>query len=77
MSNPKKRRVSRARPCALPKGAYRHPSGGYVTKAMIGTDKKGRRLSVVALRRDPPDIEKLARAFLEIAKQQGRDRNRD
>ncbi len=33
MSKPKKRRRSPAEPRALPKGAYRLPTGGYITQS--------------------------------------------
>ena len=71
MPKPKKRRRSRAKPGALPKGAYRLPSGGYITKpisSVVGTGHNQRRIAVSALRRDQPDVQLLAKAFLELAR---------
>ena len=68
MSKPKKRRASRARAGALPKGAYRLPTGGYVTKPVTGSpNAKGRRITVVGVRRDRVDVQLLAKALLQLA----------
>ena len=68
MHKPKKSRASRARPGGVPKGAYRLPTGGYVTKPVTGSpDAKGRRIAVVGVRRDPVDLELLAKALLQLA----------
>jgi hypothetical protein len=47
MSKPKTRPWSRARPGALPKGAYRLPTGGYVTQSkgvVVGAGRNHRRI---------------------------------
>jgi hypothetical protein len=54
----------------LPKGAYRLPNGNYVIvgKWSDPIDRAGRRrIRVVAEHKDPPDMEKLAKAFLALA----------
>lgn len=54
----------------LPKGAYRLPNGNYVTvgKWSDPIDRAGkRRIRVVAVHKDPPDMEKLARALMWLA----------
>ncbi len=54
-----------------PKGAYVLATGGYVTASkgvMVGSGPNQRRISIRAVRRDPPDVTKLAQAFLEIAR---------
>mgnify|MGYP000146082354 CR=1 FL=1 len=73
MSKPKKRRRSRAKPGALPKGAYRLPTGGYHTQSkiiVVGSGRNQRRISIHAVHRDPIDIEQLAKALLTIAREQ-------
>jgi hypothetical protein len=45
-----------------PKGSYPLPNGNYVV----------RRGPLTAIHKDPPDIEKLARAFLYLAEQSGK-----
>lgn len=50
----------------LPKGAYRLPSGNYAVS----------RNGITAIHRDPPDIEKLGRAFMELAAQLNRAKRR-
>ncbi len=68
MHKPKKRRASRARPGGLPKGAYRLPTGGFVARPLAAVpDAKGRRITVVGVRRDPVDLELLAKALLRLA----------
>jgi hypothetical protein len=52
----------------LPKGAYRVPGGGYVTVGKP-TQIGERSIRVVAVHRDPPDMEKLVRALLMAAGQ--------
>ena len=52
MKRPKKKQESK-----LPKGAYRLPNGNYVL----------RRGSITAIHKDPPDIDKLARALILLA----------
>ena len=44
-----------------PKGSYPLPTGGYVV----------RRGPITSIRRDPPDMDKLAEAFLYLAEQLG------
>ncbi len=68
----RKRRCSRARPGSLPKGAYRLPNGNYVTKPVHGETPNGRRISIVAVRRDPVDAQLLAQALLDLAREQAR-----
>ena len=43
-----------------PKGSYPLPTGGYVV----------RRGLITSIRRDPPDLDKLAKAFLYLAEQE-------
>ena len=76
MPKPLKRRRSRAKPGALPKGAHRLPTGGYMTKpsgSIVGSGHNQRKIAIVALRRDPPDVQLLAKAFLELARQKSDD----
>ena len=68
MTKPQKRRHSRAkRPGDMPKGEYRLPTGGYVTKPTGGATANGRHLYVRGIWRDEPDVQSLARAFLQLA----------
>ena len=70
MPKPKRRR-SRAKPGTLPKGAYRLPSGGYVTTPRsMTTGPNGRPISIVAVRREHPDLQQLAQALVALAKEQ-------
>ena len=70
MSKPKKRR-SQAKPATLPKGAYRLPTGDYVTKTRSMTvSPTGRRVSIVAVRREHPDLQQLAQSLLALAREQ-------
>jgi len=63
-------------PGKLPKGAYRLPTGGYVTTGKWSPpDHRGQRIRTVAVHRDPPDIKKLARAFLQLAEQEAEARS--
>lgn len=72
MTKPRKRRKSREkRASGLPKGAYRLPAGGYVTKPRSMTvSPTGRRISIVAVRREHPDLQQLAQALVAPAKEQ-------
>jgi hypothetical protein len=71
MKKPKKRRRSRAKPGALPKGAYRLPTGGYVMKPRsVTVGLNGRRISIVAVRREHPDLELFAKALVALAREQ-------
>ena len=52
----------------LPKGAYRLPTGGYVTVGKWGPpDHRGRRIKIIAVHKDPPDIDRIARALIMMA----------
>lgn len=62
----KKRRKSRARG-QLPKGAYSLPTGGYVVSGRSCRMPNGRSIRIVAVHRDPPNYELLAKAFLALA----------
>jgi len=63
----KSRRRSRAKPGALPKGSCRLSDGGYVVAGPWSPpSKRGRRIRIVAVRRDEPDANKIARALLDI-----------
>ena len=53
-----------------PKGSYPHPDGGYVTEHIGLPDKHGRRIRLRFLHHAEPDAEKLARVFVELAKQE-------
>lgn len=67
----RKPRKRKQRKNDLPKGAYRLPDGNYVTTGPWGQpDKKGRRIRVTAVHRAEPDVRLLARALLEVAKQE-------
>lgn len=68
MTKHNKRRKSRAKPGSLPKGSYRLPTGGVATAGPVHSMPNGRRISVIAIRRETPNFEQLARALLEIAK---------
>ena len=68
MKKPNKRRKSRAKLGSLPKGAYRLPTGGYVTAGSVGAMPDGRRIRIQVVRRDQPDLERFARALVEIAR---------
>jgi len=66
-------------PGRLPKGAYRLPTGRYVTVGKWSEpDRRGRRTRITAIHKDPPDIDKIARALIRMAediakKEQERD----
>jgi len=65
---PKKRKSRRKGP--LPKGAYRLPNGNYVTEHVgpyYDTQRGPERLRLRAVHIDPPNVEKLAQAFMAIA----------
>lgn len=63
----------------LPKGAHRLPDGNYVTVGKWSEpDHRGRRIRITAVHKDPPDIEKLAWAFLRAAEDSAaREKQRD
>lgn len=66
----------RARRSALPKGAYRLPTGGYVSTGPwteYKSQRGPRRIRIVAVHRDEADVEKLARALIEIARKMRHD----
>ena len=71
----KRRMKSRARG-QLPKGAYRLPTGGYVVSGRFSRMSNGRSIRIVAVHRDPPNYELLAKAFLALAKQVNLERHR-
>jgi hypothetical protein len=51
-----------------PKGSYPLPNGNYVTKGRV--DSSGKRVIwIEVIHKDPPDYDKLARAFLYLAEQ--------
>jgi hypothetical protein len=61
----------------LPKGAYRLPSGNYVTKPVAGpSDKRDRRIRIIAAHRAEPDADKLARALASIIAEQQLEQKR-
>jgi len=51
-----------------PKGSYLLPNGNYVTKGRVDCSGK-RMIWIEAIHKDPPDMEKLAKALLELAAQ--------
>lgn len=54
-----------------PKGSYPLPNGNYVTKGRV--DCSGRRaIWIEAIHKDPPDMEKLAKALLYLAEADAR-----
>jgi len=61
-----RRRRRRPRRTDLPKGAFRLPSGGVATK-IVYTDQRGRRIAIIGVRREKPDLELLAKALVQIA----------
>lgn len=66
-----KPRRHRSRPGSLPKGAYRLPTGGFVVQSksiVVGVGCNRHRFSVRAVHREPVDVDKLAQAFIEIAR---------
>lgn len=75
MPSRKKKRRSRARhSTVLPKGAMRLPDGGYVlhrelVRPTTVVDGKGRGLQVVAVYREHPDVQALARVAIQVAEQ--------
>lgn len=55
----------------LPKGAYRLPTGGYVTESR---GLAGKRMIIIrAVHKDPPDLDKLARALIQLADQMNKE----
>jgi hypothetical protein len=63
----------------LPKGAYRLPTGGYVTVGRwtpVGPSGK-RQIRIVAVHRDPPDMDKLARALIALADQMSKEEQKN
>ncbi len=67
----KRRRQSRAK-SALPKGAYRLPTGGYILPATSATPiGRNRQILVTAVLRDEPDIHRLAMAVVRFGEQLG------
>jgi len=63
----KKSNKPRPRP-KRPKGSYPLPNGNYVTKGRV--DCSGRRaIWIEAIHKNPPDMEKLAKALLYLAEQ--------
>jgi len=78
VQKPKKHRRSRAKPGAPPKGAYRLPAGGYVLKPRSMTlGPNGRRISIVAVQRQHPDLQLLAKTLVALAKEQVERERRD
>lgn len=57
----------------LPKGAYRLPTGGYVTESRGLVGK--RMITIRAVHKDPPDYEKLARALLMLVEDMANKEN--
>jgi hypothetical protein len=49
-----------------PKGSYPLPNGNYVTKGRVDCSGK-RAIWIEAVHKDPPDMEKLAKALLQLA----------
>lgn len=70
MSKSRKRRRSRAHSRALPKGAYRLPGGNYVTTSAGDVVYRGRRITVVGVRRAEPNLQLLATVLLDLAREQ-------
>lgn len=71
MTKRRKHRRSRSKyPNSLPKGAYRLPTGGYVAKSRGVMLPNGRRLRIVAVHRDPVNVDLLAKALLDLAREQ-------
>jgi hypothetical protein len=72
MATRKRRRKSRAKLLSgLPKGAYRLPNGNIMTPPTVGPpDKRGRRIVMRGELRAEPDLDKLVKALIEVARQQ-------
>lgn len=71
MKKPRKKRRSRAKPRALPKGSYRLPNGCCVMKPRSMTiSPTGRQISIVAVRRERPDLQQLAQSLVALAREQ-------
>lgn len=50
----------------MPKGAYRLPTGGYMTERVHAA--RGRTIRIRAVYRDEPDIKKLVAVLLDLAR---------
>jgi len=51
----------------LPKGTFRLPSG-QIAQQIVYTDHRGRRISIIGIRRESPDLELLAKVLVEMAR---------
>jgi hypothetical protein len=72
------RRRSRSRNLeGLRKGAYRLPTGGYVTESVGLPNKRGRRIRIVAVHRQEPDPKKIADALIAIILERQHDQSED
>jgi hypothetical protein len=73
----KRKRNKRRRTATRPKGSYPLPNGNYVVTGSWGPPKKrGRRIRVVAVRRDEIDADKVAQAVIAIVLERAeRDRH--
>jgi hypothetical protein len=54
----------------LPKGAYRLPTGGYMTSSVYRGHKTGKHIVIHGVVRDEPDVRKIARAIIELVGKQ-------
>ncbi len=71
----RKRRKSRAKMASgLPKGAYRHPEGGIamspLSRTYVDGNGKTRTVTIQAVRREKPDLQRLARALVQLAREE-------
>ena len=56
-----------------PRGSYPHPAGGYVYHV---PKRRGDRLQVTVHLRQEPDYQQLARALVELAREEAKDHSR-
>lgn len=73
MAQRKKRRSRAKHPGGLPKGAYRLPTGGYAEIIGRFQTRRGQQFHIVGIRREQPDVERIAQAVLELARQLARE----
>lgn len=73
MSKPRRRRSRAKQSSGLPKGAYRVPGGGWVHGSAgqpVKPGRNGRQIRVVGVRREKPDLRRLALVLIEHARQE-------
>ncbi|MEO1060570.1 MAG: hypothetical protein AAFZ07_04070 [Actinomycetota bacterium] len=81
MKKRRKQRLShpQASDFALPKGAYRLPTGGIMLKPTTkihSNGSKARKITVQGLMRDQINVERLAKALIEVAREEQRTKTK-